>query len=343
MAPTSLLGQQTTTTPRGREKLSGLPLRMSELIAQLDGPVYVERVALFNAKQRVRAKKAIKKAIQLQVENKGYSFVEVLAECPTHLKMTPVEAEKWVEEKMVPVFPLGLLKDITGEITPELEFKPIAPSFDAEVVKGLIIEGGEEEVERHTSAFPEHIAKDGISLKLAGAGGDGAQTAALLLTRMAINEGLDSTHIPSYGPESRGGTSYADVRIAREEVLSPASPKPHILIAFNAPSLTKFAPTVAPGGTILFDSSVILDPPSVDGGIKMYGVPFTEIATSIGRRVIKNVVALGALQATTNIFPEETFLAAIRQALAAKCAMIPMNEEAFRWGQKAVAEGMEAP
>jgi 2-oxoisovalerate ferredoxin oxidoreductase beta subunit len=314
---------------------------MAEIIAQLDGPVYVERVALFNAKQRVRAKKAIKKAIQLQVENKGYSFVEVLSECPTHLKMTPVEAEKWVEEKMVPIFPLGVLKDTAEEITPELEFKPLVPSFDEEEIRSLIVEGSEEKVDRHTSSFPEHIAPDDISLKLAGAGGDGAQTAALLLTRMAINEGLDSTHIPSYGPESRGGTSYADVRIAREEVLSPASPKPNILIAFNAPSLAKFAPTVAPGGTILYDSSVISDPPSINGTIKMYGVPFTEIATSIGRRVIKNVVALGALQAVTKIFPEETFLAAISQALASKCAMIPMNEEAFRWGQKAVLEGMQ--
>jgi 2-oxoisovalerate ferredoxin oxidoreductase beta subunit len=342
MAPTTLLGQQTTTTPRGRERVAGLPIRMAEMIGQMDGPVYVERVALFNAKQRVRAKKAIKKALRLQVENKGYSFVEVLSECPTHLKMTPLEAEKWVEENMVPIFPLGVQKDIVEEITPELEFKPFSPSFDVEEVKSLLVEGAGEAVERHASSFPEHIAHDDISLKLAGAGGDGAQTAALLLTRMAINEGLDSTHIPSYGPESRGGTSYADVRIAREEVLSPASPKPNILIAFNAPSLAKFAPTVAPGGTIIYDSSVILDPPSINGTIKMYGVPFTEIATNIGRRVIKNVVALGALQAVTEIFPEESFLAAIRQALAAKCAMIPMNEEAFRWGQKAVKEGIEA-
>ena len=85
---------------------------MAELIAGLDGPVYVERVALFDAKQRVKAAKAIKKAIQLQVEGKGFAFVEVLAECPTHLKMTPVEAEKWVKEKMVPVFPLGVKKDV---------------------------------------------------------------------------------------------------------------------------------------------------------------------------------------------------------------------------------------
>ncbi len=341
MAPTTLLGQQTTTTPQGREKVAGLPMRMAELIAQLDGPVYVERVALFNAKQRVKAKKAIKKAIRLQVENKGYSFVEVLSECPTHLKLTPQEAEKWVEENMVPIFPLGVKKDVTEAITPEMEYRGPAPTFDMARIKALITEGGEETTERFSSAFPEHIAPDDISLKLAGAGGDGAQTAALLLTRMAINEGLDSTHIPSYGPESRGGTSYADVHIAKEEVLSPASPRPNVLIAFNAPSLVKFGPEVAPNGVIIYDSSVIADPPSINGTVKMYGVPFTEVAVKLGRRVIKNVVALGALQAVTEIFPEETFLAAIRQALAAKCAMIPMNEEAFRWGRKAILEGLE--
>jgi 2-oxoisovalerate ferredoxin oxidoreductase beta subunit len=341
MAPTTLMGQQTTTTPRGRERVAGLPFRVAELMGQLDGPVYVERVALFNAKQRVKAKKAIKKALRLQVENKGFSFVEVLSECPTHLKLTPLEAEKWVEENMVPIFPLGVMKDISEEITPELEFKLPTPTFESEKVIDLITEGKVEKPEKYSTGFPQHIAGDDISLKLAGAGGDGAQTAALLLTRMAINEGLDSTHIPSYGPESRGGTSYADVHIASGEVLSPASPRPNILIAFNAPSLTKFAHDVAPGGYIIYDSSVISDPPSLNGTVRMYGVPFTEIATNIGRRVIKNVVALGALQAVTNIFPQETFLAAVRQALAQRCAMIPMNEKAFEWGRKAVLEGME--
>jgi len=341
MAPTTLMGQQTTTTPRGRERAAGMPLRMAELVAQLDGPVYVERVGLFSAKMRVKAKKAIKKAIQMQVENKGYSFVEVLSECPTHLKMTPLEAENWVKEEMVPIFPLGVKKDITEEITEDLEFKPFTPSFDVEKVTGLITEGAEEKVERHAKEFPSQVAPEDVSLKLAGAGGDGAQTAALLLTRMAINEGFDSTHIPSYGPESRGGTSYADVHIARDEVLSPAASRPNILIAFNAPSLAKFGPNVAPGGIIIYDSSVVSDPPSINGTVKMYGVPFTEIAVDLGRRVIKNVVALGALQAVTDLFPPETFLAAIRQALASKCAMIPMNEEAFQWGRKAILEGLE--
>ena len=105
LAPTSLIGQTTATTPAGRPLWMGQPLKVAELIAGLDGPIYVERVALYDNKQRVRAKKAIKKAVQLQVENRGFAFVEVLAECPTHLGLTPMEAEAWVRERMTPVFP----------------------------------------------------------------------------------------------------------------------------------------------------------------------------------------------------------------------------------------------
>jgi len=115
LAPTSLLGQKTSTSPRGRDRAMGSPLRMAEMIAQLDAPVYVERVALFDAKQRVRAAKAIEKAVRLQVEGRGFSFVEVLSECPTHLGVTPIEAERWVKEKMTAVFPLGVKKDTTAE------------------------------------------------------------------------------------------------------------------------------------------------------------------------------------------------------------------------------------
>ena len=99
LAPTTLMGQPTTTSPAGRDETMGEPLRMAELMATLDGPAFVERVALFNNKQRVRAKKAIKKAIGLQLENRGMGFVEVLSECPTHLRLRPEEAEKWRAHK----------------------------------------------------------------------------------------------------------------------------------------------------------------------------------------------------------------------------------------------------
>ena len=338
MAPTTLMGQKTTTSPAGRTRLMGAPMKMAELIAGLDGPVYVERVALFDAKQRVKAKKAIKKAIALQVEGKGFAFVEVLAECPTHLKMTPSEAEKWVKEQMLPVFPLGVKKDAV----PEPWFHLTRPTFEPDRLIRAV-GGSETPPERFAEGFPLHIHSSDIALKLAGAGGDGAQTAAMLIAQAGIDEGFDATHIPSYGPESRGGTSYADVHVALEEVLSPASPHPHVLIAFNAPSLAKFGPAVAEGGTVLYDSSVIAEPPLLASGVRVFGVPFTQVAVDLGHPMVKNIVALGALCAATAIFPRETFLAVIRRALRQKSALIAANEEAFARGAKAIAGEVACP
>ncbi len=332
MAPTTLMGQTTTTSPWGRDRLSGPPMKMAELVAGLEAPVYVERVALYDAKQRMRAKKAILKGLRLQLEGRGLSFIEVLAECPTHLKMTPEETEKWVKERMVPVFPLGVKKDVAGE--PWFRLNP--PSF--EPVKVISVLGGAvEPAPRFASGFPAHVRPGDVSLKLAGAGGDGAQTAAMLIATAAINEGFDATHIPSYGPESRGGTSYADVHIAVEEVLSPAAPRPDVLIAFNAPSLAKFGPTVPPGGTVLYDSSVVPEAPALDPRVRLLGVPFTEIAVGLGKAVVKNIVALGALQASTNLFPKETFLTAVHLALKEKAKLIPMNDAAFEAGVQALS------
>ncbi len=333
MAPTTLMGQKTATTPYGRGGLAGKPLRMAELIAQLDGPIYVERVALFDAKQRVKAEKAIHKALRLQVENKGFAFVEVLSECPLHLGKTPQEAEQWVKQQMLPVFPLGVKKDVSDASWPAWE----RPSFDpAKVARA--VGASLETLPRFCTAFPKQLFGGDVAVKLAGAGGDGAQTAAMLLARAAINEGFDATHIPSYGPESRGGTSYADVRIAEHEVLSPSAATPHVLVAFNAPSLAKFGRSVVPGGVVIYDRSVIAEPPALDPRVRVVGVPATEIAKDLGRVVVKNIVALGALQGATGLLPEASLLTAIRQALRDKCALIPLNEQAFAWGVKSVAE-----
>jgi 2-oxoisovalerate ferredoxin oxidoreductase beta subunit len=333
MAPTTLMGQRTATSPLGRDRLMGQPLRMAELIAQIDGPVYVERVALFDAKQRVKAQKAIRKAVRLQVENRGFAFVEVLSECPLHLGLTPQEAEWWVEESMTKVFPLGVKKDDPQAAFPEWK----RPSFDPERLTRAV-GGSSETVPRFCREFPREPFGTDIALKLAGAGGDGAQTAAMLLARAAINEGFDATHIPSYGPESRGGTSYADVHVAEDEVLSPAAPTPHVLVAFNAPSLAKFGPGVAEGGTVIFDRSVVPEPAPPPPGVRQLGIPCSEVAQDLGKPVVKNIVALGALQEATRLFPAETLLAAIRQALREKPALIAVNEQAFARGARLVRE-----
>ena len=110
-----------------------------------------------------------------------------------------------------------------------------------------------------------------------------------------------------------------------------------MLLAFNAPSAAKFGPRVPEGGVVLYDSSVVAELPPLRRGVRTVGVPFTQIAASLGRVIVKNVVALGALQEATRLFPKDTFLTAIRQALKDKCAMIPLNEQAFELGRKSVA------
>jgi 2-oxoisovalerate ferredoxin oxidoreductase beta subunit len=301
---------------------------MAELIAGLDGPVYVERVALFDAKRRIQAGRAIEKALRLQVQNAGFSFVEVLAECPTHLGLTPQQAESWVREEMLPVFPLGVKKKDTA---PPESWIWDTPRYQVDEMLQLV--GAETQpVIRHCAGFPREAFGPEVGLKLAGAGGDGAQTAAMLLTRTAIDEGFDATHIPSYGPESRGGTSYADVRLAESCVLSPAVPRPQLLVAFNAPSLKRFGPLVEPGGVIVYDSAVVSEVPELDRRIRLVPVPCSRIASELGRVMVKNIVALGALQAATGLLPEASLLSAIRRALRDRRALLPLNEEAFAQG-----------
>ncbi|MBM3696527.1 MAG: thiamine pyrophosphate-binding protein [Actinobacteria bacterium] len=333
MAPTTLLGQPTTTTPEGRSAFEGPPLKVAEMIAVLDGPAYVERVALFDSATRNRARRAIRRAVEVQAQDGGFALVEVLSECPVQLGLDTLEAEKWVRDHMVPVFPLGVKKEPAG-----LEPWPrrAAPSFDADRVLAQI--GAVAEApSRFASGFPAHIAEDDIGIKLAGSGGDGAQTAALLLTRAAVNEGYDATHIPSYGPESRGGTSYADVRIARDEVLSPAAPSPHILVAFNGPSVRRFGAAVAAGGCIVYDSGLVDEvPKDLASGVRVVGVPFGEIAAGLGNRMVKNIVALGVLQAATGLFPEATMQWVISRALGKKKGSLArLNDAAFESGIEA--------
>ena len=116
MAPTSLPGQVTQTSPYGRDvKTVGYPIRVSEMLAALDGPAYIQRVAVNNVKNVLNAKKAIRKACQNQGEGKGFSLIEGVSSCPTNWGMTPEKALVWVEEKMIPYYPLGVFKDKTGE------------------------------------------------------------------------------------------------------------------------------------------------------------------------------------------------------------------------------------
>lgn len=111
MAPTTLLGQKTTTTPQGREaKLQGYPLKISEMLAQLEGVKFVERVSLHSPQEVIKTKRAIKQALQNQMDNLGFSLVEILSPCPTYWGLSPKKALDWIRDVMIKEFPLGRLK-----------------------------------------------------------------------------------------------------------------------------------------------------------------------------------------------------------------------------------------
>ena len=116
MAPTTLPGQVTQTSPYGRDtKTVGFPVKVCEMLSQVDGAAYLERVTVNNVKNVKNAKKAIKKAFQYQLEGKGFSLIEVVSTCPTNWGMSPEKALTWLEDNMIPYYPLGVYKDITAE------------------------------------------------------------------------------------------------------------------------------------------------------------------------------------------------------------------------------------
>lgn len=112
MAPTTLLDQVTATSPYGRKpETEGYPIRVSEMLATLEGATYIERVSVHDIKHIVRAKKAIRKAFEYQLEGRGFTLVEVLSTCPTNWGMTPAESLKWLQDNMIPYYPLGVKKE----------------------------------------------------------------------------------------------------------------------------------------------------------------------------------------------------------------------------------------
>ena len=116
MAPTTILGQKTTTSSGGRQEgRHGFPINLSEMLAVAKGSAYIERTAVNSPANILKTKKAIAKAFRVQLEGLGFSLVEVLSPCPTNWKMNPVDAWKWIGEVMSVSFPLGVLKDVTGD------------------------------------------------------------------------------------------------------------------------------------------------------------------------------------------------------------------------------------
>lgn len=323
LAPTSLLGQKTLTTPRGRcETNDGYPLRMAELIAGLEGPVYVERTTCTDYKNIMKTRKAIRKALQIQKDRKGFSFVEILSACPTNWKMDPQQSVKWIQDVLEPYFKPGVYKDVSESRKPILRDEPLTDPD--KIIEALDLERGK------TSA-PKDLRRIGEKrIKISGFGGQGALTAGAMLAEAGMNDGLQVSWIPSYGPEMRGGTANCSVIISDKRIGNPLVVKPDILVALNGPSLDAFENDVTSGGTIIVNSSII-DRKVKRTDVKAIHAPVTEIAANLGLKQAANSVAVGVILGAEKLLAPERVHDVLRTSLKKKEA-VEVNIKAVNLG-----------
>lgn len=333
MAPTTLVGERTITSLDGRDPhTAGYPLHMCELINELNSPVYIERVSLADSSRIRQARKAVRKALEIQREGKGYAFVEILSPCPTNLKLDAAGTEDFIINKMEKEFPLKQFRD-KSENTHFLERDKC--DFSKETLDKIF--GLDKARQKLADAGSETYDK--LEVKIAGFGGQGVLSMGIILARAACESGHQVSWLPSYGPEQRGGTSNCAVVISGKEIGSPTISEPDVLIAMNRPSLEKFAETVREGGVIIYDSSVTTLP-QLPQGVQAFSIPSVDLAKeATGSAKSANTVMLGAFMSLAGAgLSEEAYKAAISENFPGKARVVELNHSAFaagcEWAQK---------
>ena len=333
MAPTTLVGQKSTTSPFGRRPVNeGFPIHMAELIAGLEAPVYVERVALSDNKNIMKARKAVRRALEIQRDGIGFSFVEILSPCPTIWAKEPVDARKWVAEKMIPIFPLNVFKDKVHEPVENavVPIRPVPEVLEIEKRGDEAQARPDQPEDRLPTQHHHHFQQ--FQLKIAGFGGQGVLLLGALLTEMGMREGLEVSWLPSYGPEMRSGSAHCHVCLSKERIGSPLVEHPDVLVAMNELSLRKFAHAVAPGGLILYNAPRLPQDFALPQA-RVICIPASEIADKLGSTRATNIVLLGAILEET-----ECLLAATAEnVLATTVKRVDMKEV----NRKALAAGRD--
>jgi 2-oxoisovalerate ferredoxin oxidoreductase beta subunit len=323
VAPTTPLGEKTITSPYGRSIWNeGYPLHVSEVLASLEAPVYIERVALGNNKMIVRAGKAIKKAIENQINGLGFSFIEILSPCPTIWKMPPQDAQAWVRDELTKIYPLSVFRDKTAEAQRRPE--PAAPP-PVEEKPGTVTPAPD---------FYKDSAPKDFRIKVAGFGGQGVLMLGEILAEAGLDAGLEVSWLPSYGPEMRSGTSNCQVRLATQPIDSPLVTHPNVLMALNEPSLRKFLGTVEPGGWVLYNGES-LPTGVIRDDVNFIVQPFSEMGDHLGDARAGNIVMLGALLNATSLIEGKWIDGALHRLVKSE-RWLDLDRKALALGQEAI-------
>ena len=333
MAPTTLLGRKTTTSPDGRDPLTdGYPIAVCELIDKFKAPVYIERCSLSTAAKVRKARAAVRKALQIQKEGKGYAFVEFLSPCPTSMGNDAIANADFLDTAMEEVFPLGRFRDTSADAVsyspPQRVFEK--PALDA-LFPGLL-----------SAPSPQLEEGEPLQLKISGFGGQGVLSLGVMMAQAGQSAGLNVTWFPSYGPEQRGGTANCSVVLGQTDIGSPCVSKMNMLVAMNAPSVKRFAQDVLPGGIIFYESSSGEFPPPEET-VRMVPVPAFQMALDCGEERAANTAMLGAIAASgaTGLSPSD-FENVLEHVFSRKKKVLDVNLKTFRhalkWADKKLAK-----
>ncbi|MDX9866425.1 MAG: 2-oxoacid:acceptor oxidoreductase family protein [Kiritimatiellia bacterium] len=332
MAPTSLEGMRTTTSPFGRDPLTaGYPLHVCEVLDQLKAPVYIERVSVADTKRIMQAKRAVRKALEIQRDGKGYAFVEFLSPCPTNLGLDSVAAALFCVEQMEQEYPLGCLRDRQAAAQPRPAAAP-APS-----------------VEAFFGASAQHPVPEAVTdetfgelrLKFTGYGGQGILSLGICVAEAARLERRFTTWFPTYGPEQRGGSAACSVVLSGRPIGSPAVDHPDVLVCMNQPSFERFVKDVKPGGTVIVDATVPQQVP-VPERVRVVTMPAIDLAINMGVPKAANTMMLAALaRLGVTGLQDAHLLAALDASFKNKPSLVEKNRllmrEAEAWLDKNVA------
>lgn len=337
MAPTTLVGEKTVTCQNGRDpNFTGYPLHMCELIDNLKAPVFIERVSVSDVKHIRKAKIAIKKALKIQKEKKGYAFIEILSPCPTNLKQDAEGAAKFLNEEMEKEFPLKRFRDLSKERDEVLRLEN---DYSTEALDKAFQVDRDEVLKEN----PKSSDFNELHIKIAGFGGQGVLSAGSALAQAARSENIHVSWYPSYGPEQRGGTSSCAVVMSGDIIGSPVVKETDILLAFNKPSLMAFKDDVKKDGILLYDSRAGEFKGRDD--VLTVSVPAFKIASEMGNDRATNTVMIGVLmeigRQKGGLLSEKAFKRGIEAIFQTKPHLIKLNEEILeagaKWARKNIA------
>ena len=335
-APTTLLGQKSVTTPNGRNALNdGYPLHMSELLATLEAPVYIERVGLGDNRQIAQATRAIRRGVENQVRGLGFSLIEVLSPCPTIWKMSPVDAQHWVRDVMEKTFPLGAFRDRTKAAQPRPLPDPQPPLEDIPQLLGV----AHDDLRDEEAALRKEIKDVDLHVRVAGFGGQGVLLLGEVLAEAGLDAGLEVSWLPSYGPEMRSGTSNCHVRLSHEPIDSPLVTTPNVLVAMNEPSLKKFDASVRPGGWVIYNGDSFPTECARED-VHVLALPFTRLADELGDARAANMIMLGVLLEIAKELPQASIDAALSR-LVKNARWYELDERAIERGRELYREALE--